>query len=77
MLLLEARDGPRASGLVVCGDVEPAFSTPILSKALIGVAMAVNTIRETKKCSKNKEMQQGTHSAPAVASDPVLQMCDN
>ena len=58
MLLLEARDGPRASGLVVCGDVEPAFSTPILSKALIGVAMAVNTIRETKKCSKARTVPQ-------------------
>ena len=30
MFLLEARDGPRASGLVVSGDVEPAFGAPVL-----------------------------------------------
>ncbi len=32
LLLLEAGNGPRASGLVVGGDVKPALGTPVLSR---------------------------------------------
>ena len=39
MLLFEAGDGPRASRLVVGGDVKPAFGAPVL--------LSVNAVRQT------------------------------